>query len=133
MAKFMTKFEGEAYAALRIIAGLMFVLHGSTKLFSFPEAAPTQMPIPMLYVAGGIEFVAGAMIAVGFQTRWAAFLSAGLMAAAYWMVHGLNHLLPHINKGELAVLYCFIFLYIAAKGPGKWSLDVGTRASSSAA
>ena len=119
----MKKFEGETYALLRILAGLMFLIHGASKLFSYPEPAPAQMPIPMLYIAGTIEFVGGAMVAVGAMTRWAAFLCSGLMAAAYWMVHGFNHLLPSINKGELAVLYCFVFLYIAAKGAGKWSVD----------
>jgi len=74
-------------------------------------------------VGGGIELLGGVLVMVGFQTRWAAFLCSGMMAAAYWMAHGTNALLPIMNKGELAVIYCFVFLYIAAKGPGIWSID----------
>ena len=73
--------------------------------------------------AAVIEIVAGALIIVGFYARFAAFIASGTMAVAYWMVHGLNHAFPIANGGELAALYCFAFLYIATKGPGKFSLN----------
>lgn len=123
MATFMTRYQGETYAVLRIVSGLLFVAHGVSKIFEFPAGPPEGTPAFIVWVAGGIELVGGAMIAAGFMTRWAAFISSGLMAVAYWMAHGFNHLLPTVNGGELAVLYCFIFLYIAANGSGRFSVD----------
>jgi putative oxidoreductase len=125
MPHFMDRFGSQSYAALRIVAGLLFFLHGSQKLFGFPMAAPAQAPDFVLYVAGPIELVGGALVAIGLFTRWSAFVCSGLMAAAYWMAHGTKHLFPMLNGGELAVLYCFIFLCISAKGPGIWSVDQG--------
>jgi putative oxidoreductase len=122
MAPFMRKYGGETYAILRIVVGLMFLLHGASKLFGFPQAAPDAPPF-ILYVAGPIELVGGILIAVGLLTRWAAFICSGLMAAAYWMAHGTKDLFPMLNGGELAVLYCFVFLFIAARGAGIWSVD----------
>jgi len=128
MAAFMGKFQAEIYAALRIIAGLLFMAHGLQKIVGWPVAIPEgMMPEPLRWSAGLIELLGGAAIAVGFQTRWAAFLCSGMMAVAYWMAHGLKHWAPLVNQGELAVLYCFVFLYIAAKGPGIWSIDGGSR------
>ena len=77
----------------------------------------------MLYVAGPIELIGGILVMIGLFTRWSAFLCSGLMAAAYWMAHGLKNLFPLLNGGELAILYCFVFLFIAARGPGIWSVD----------
>lgn len=125
MAAFMKPFENQTYAALRIMAGALFACHGLQKLFGFPLPAP-DAPAFVIYVAGGIELVGGVLILIGLMTRWAAFLSSGLMAAAYWMAHGLNDVFPIVNKGELAALYCFVFLFIAARGAGIWSVD-GTR------
>jgi putative oxidoreductase len=122
MASFMRRFNSETYALLRIVAGLLFLWHGTQKLFSFPQAAP-DAPAFILYGAGSIELIGGALVAVGLFTRWAAFLCSGLMAAAYWMAHGPKHLLPVLNGGELAALYCFVFLFIAANGAGIWSAD----------
>lgn len=122
MASFMRRFNSETYALLRIVAGLLFLWHGTQKLFSFPQAAP-DAPAFILYVAGSIELIGGALVAVGLFTRWAAFICSGLMAAAYWMAHGPKHLLPVLNGGELAALYCFVFLFIAANGAGIWSAD----------
>ena len=102
MAGFMKKYDAETYAAMRIMVGLLFLTHGLSKLLSFPVAAP-EMPAPILYIAGTIELVGGTFVAVGFMTRWAAFLCSGLMAAAYWMAHGFTHLIPMMNQGELAV------------------------------
>lgn len=123
MASFLTKYEDETYALMRIMAGLLFVLFGTQKLFGFP--GPPQQPAPefVIYGAGTIEFVGGTLIAVGLFTRWAAFLCSGLMAAAYWLGHGFNGFWPVLNQGTLAVIYCFLFLHISAKGSGKWSAD----------
>ena len=122
MAPFMRQFEDQSYALLRIMAGLLFMWHGTQKLFGFPKDVP-EAPAFVLYVAGPIELVGGLLVAIGLFTRWSAFLCSGLMAAAYWMAHGTKHFFPMLNGGELAALYCFVFLFIAASGPGIWSAD----------
>ncbi len=122
MAWFMTRFGGESHALLRIMAGLLLLWHGSQKLFGFPQAPP-DAPAFVIYVAGSIELVGGILVAIGLFTRQAAFVCSGLMAAAYWMAHGTRHLFPLVNGGELAALYCFVFLFIAANGAGMWSAD----------
>ncbi len=124
----MRPYASQTYAILRIVVGFLFLWHGVQKLFSFPTAPPAEAPAFVLYVAGPIELVGGILILTGLMTRWAAFISSGLMAAAYWMAHGLNHPLPMVNHGELAAVYCFLFLYIAANGAGIWSLDAMRRA-----
>ncbi len=129
MAKFMTPYTAQTYAALRILAGFMFLWHGSQKLFGFPVSAMEGMPAFIQYGAGSIELIGGALVMIGLFTRWAAFVSSGTMAAAYWMAHGLNAPLPLQNGGEMAVLYCFTFLFIAANGGGIWSVE-GAKTSS---
>ncbi len=111
------------YAALRIIAGLMFATHGCAKIFGFPGGAPHVPFASLIGVAGFIELIGGSLIALGLLADYAAFLASGMMAVAYFMVHAPHGLLPLVNKGELAVLYCFLFLYIALNGSGCWSLD----------
>ena len=123
MAQFMTGFKGQTYALLRIVTGFLFIFHGSQKLFSFPVDAMEGMPGFVTYGAGGIELIGGALVMVGLFTRGAAFVCSGTMALAYWLAHGMNGLFPIQNGGELAVLYCFVFLFIAAQGSGEWSLD----------
>lgn len=123
MAAFMRGYESQTYAALRIVTGLVFLWHGSQKLFGFPVPMPVEAPTSILYVAGPIELVGGALVMIGLFTRWAAFLCSGLMAAAYWMAHGTKALFPLENGGELAVLYCFVFLFLSARGAGIWSVD----------
>jgi len=125
MATFMRPLEGQAYAVLRIVTGFLFVWHGLSKLFGIPTPPPPGAPAFVLYVAGSIELVGGALVMIGLFTRWAAFLASGLMAFAYWMGHGTKALLPIQNQGELAVIYCFVFLFISARGAGIWSLDAG--------
>jgi putative oxidoreductase len=124
----MRGFESQTYAALRIVAGLLFLWHGSQKLLGFPLPAPAEAPAFVIYLAGSIELFGGTLVMIGLLTRWAAFLCSGLMAFAYWMAHGMNALFPIENKGELAALYCFVFLFISAKGAGIWSVD-GSRGS----
>jgi putative oxidoreductase len=119
---FLDNLRDPIWALLRIMTGAMFLWHGSAKLFGFPAAAP-EAPAFVIYVAGGIELVGGLLVAIGWFTRPAAFLCSGLMAAAYWMAHGTQGLFPMNNGGELAALYCFVFLAIAAYGSGIWSVD----------
>ena len=123
MASFLRPFESQAYAAFRIVTGFLFVWHGTHKLLGFPIPAPEEAPAFVIYVAGSIELVGGLLVMIGLFAGWAAFLCSGLMAAAYWMAHGTQAVLPLANGGELAALYCFAFLFIAARGAGIWSVD----------
>lgn len=119
---FMKSFELQAYAAMRIMAGFLFLWHGAQKLLNFPVEFPYPLNATM-GIAGTIELVGGVLVLVGFMTRLAAFVCSGLMAAAYWMAHGTKAFFPLLNEGELAALYCFVFLCISAKGAGIWSVD----------
>jgi putative oxidoreductase len=121
----LAMFAEPAYALLRIVAGAMFAFHGVQKVFGVlgeKEAVGTQ-----LWIGGVLELVCGVAIALGLFTRLAAFLASGMMAVAYFQYHWKFQLgaafFPAVNQGELAVLYCFVFLYIACKGPGRCSLD----------
>jgi putative oxidoreductase len=124
MAGFMRKYQGETYALMRIVVGFLFLWHGSQKLLGFPPL-PEGIEIPafVTYIAGPIELIGGLLVMIGLFTRWAAFVCSGQMAFAYWMAHGTHALLPIMNQGEPAVVYCFVFLYIAAHGAGRWSVD----------
>jgi putative oxidoreductase len=119
----MREYAGETYALMRIVTGLLFLWHGTSKLFAFPVPPPGEAPAFVLYVAGPLELVGGILVMIGLYTRPTAFVMSGLMAAAYWMAHGLQALFPVQNHGELAVLYCFVFLFISAQGAGMWSID----------
>jgi putative oxidoreductase len=112
-------------SVLRIIAGLAFLEHGTGKLLGFPAGLPfiEKMPTGLLYCTGMMELVGGALIVIGLFTRPVAFILSGFMAAAYFMAHFPMSFFPALNFGEPAVLYCFIFLYLAAAGPGRWALD----------
>jgi putative oxidoreductase len=125
---FLDNLRDPIWALLRIMTGAMFLWHGASKLFGFPTPAPDASAF-VVYVGGGIELVGGILVAVGLFTRPAAFLCSGFMASAYWMAHGTNALFPINNGGELAALYCFVFLAIAAYGAGIWSVD-GARGAS---
>jgi putative oxidoreductase len=120
---FMKSFTSQTYSLMRIVVGLLFLWHGTQKLFGLPLPTPDGAPKFVIYIAGPIELVGGMLVMMGLFTRWAAFLCSGLMAAAYWMVHGTQALFPLVNKGELAALYCFVFLFISAQGAGIWSID----------
>jgi putative oxidoreductase len=111
--------------ALRVVAGLLFLAHGLVKLFGFPAgAAPGAQPLLSLFGIGGvIELVTGTLIVLGLFTRAAAFLASGEMAIAYWTVHAPHSLYPAVNGGDAAILFCFVFLYVAAAGAGAFSLD----------
>jgi putative oxidoreductase len=124
--KWLEKYADHAYALLRIMTGFMFSFHGAQKILGvlseFQPPAGSQ-----LWFGGIIELLGGLAVMLGFKTRAAAFLCSGTMAVAYFQFHwkfqiGPN-IFPAINKGELAVLYCFVFLFIACRGGVKWKLD----------
>lgn len=122
------RFDGPAYAALRVVAGGMFFCHGIQKVLGWLTTAAVPAIGSQRWVGGLIELVAGALIALGLFTRPLAFLASGTMAVAYFQFHWKLQLdafkwLPIVNKGELAALYCFVFLFIAARGGGPASLD----------
>jgi putative oxidoreductase len=123
---FMKRFEAETYALLRIVTGFLFLWHGMQKLFGFPGVVPDGAPAFVIYVGGSLELFGGILVMIGLFTRPVAFVLSGFMACAYWMAHGLTALLPVMNHGELAVLYCFVFLFISARGSGIWSADGGS-------
>ena len=122
MEKVLGKFSPSIYALLRIVAGLLFAQHGAQKLFGALGGETVQLASRM-GLAGVIELVGGLLIALGLFASLAAFVASGEMAAAYFIAHAGNALFPIQNRGELAVLYCFLFLYIASRGPGVWSVD----------
>jgi putative oxidoreductase len=118
---FLARYELQAYALMRIIAGFLLLWHGTAKLFGFP--AISQATGYVKYIGGPIELIAGVLVMVGLFTRPAAFIASGFCAAAYWIAHGPHAFFPYVNKGELAALYTFVFLYLATKGAGIWSAD----------
>lgn len=126
---FLKPYEPQIYALFRIVTGFLFLWHGSQKVLGFPGEVPAGAPPFILWTAGPIELIGGILVMIGLFTSVAAFLSSGLMAAAYWMAHGTQALLPIMNHGELAVIYCFAFLYIAAHGSGIWSVDASRGAT----
>jgi putative oxidoreductase len=119
---FISKYAPQTYAIMRIIAGFLFLFHGSQKLFDFPPSG-NEIPLYIFWTAGPIEFIGGFLIMIGLWTRWVAFIACGEMAFAYWTAHGTSAILPIENHGELAILYCFIFLFISAYGSGVFSID----------
>jgi putative oxidoreductase len=123
MPNFMRSYEPQTYALLRIVTGFLFLWYGMQKLFGFPGTMPPGVPPFITYIAGPIELLGGTLVMIGLFTRCAAFVASGLMAFAYWLGHGTKALLPILNHGDPAVLYCFIFLHVSARGPGIWSVD----------
>ena len=111
---------------MRIVIGLLFLQHGSQKLFGIPgsgQPAPNFSWLSLMGAAGVLEFFGGLLILVGLFTRPVAFILSGQMAVAYFMAHAKQGFLPIMNRGELAVLYCFAFLYLSVAGGGVWSID----------
>jgi putative oxidoreductase len=126
MDRFLGRYSAYIYAIVRIVVGFMFILHGTQKFFGYPPPPPGMPAAPLsnlLTVGAGIEVVAGLMIMFGFFAGIAAFIACGEMAVAYFMVHQSRGLWPTTNGGDSAVLFCFIFLYIASRGSGVWSVD----------
>ena len=125
MQRFLGRYSEIAYTLLRVVAGLMFAFHGAQKLLGFPPGGHQPPMGSLLWVGGLIELVAGPLIAIGLFTSWAAFIASGEMAVGYFMFHAKDGFWPIVNKGELAVLYCFVFLYIACRGGGRYSAGRG--------
>jgi putative oxidoreductase len=123
MDRLLGKYSPYLYAVLRIVVGLMFAMHGSQKLFGEPGEGHRMPLASLMGVAGVIEFSCGILIAIGLFTCCAAFVASGEMAVAYFKQHAPSGPLPILNHGELAVVYCFLFLYFAAQGSGPWSVD----------
>jgi putative oxidoreductase len=124
--KQLAKYEDQAYALMRIVAGFMFSFHGAEKVLGLLGASQPAIG-SQIWIGGVIELVGGVAIMLGLRTRWAAFICSGEMAVAYFQFHWKFQMgtafFPIVNKGELAVLYCFVFLLIACKGAGIWNLD----------
>lgn len=123
MERFLGKYEPYFYAILRIIMGFLLIWHGSQKLLGFPASEQAKPLNGLAAFSGVIELVGGLMILLGLFAGFAAFIASGMLAVAYFMVHAPNGFLPIVNKGELAVIYCFVCLYIAARGSGLLSVD----------
>ncbi len=131
MVSVLGRYSSYAYAIFRVVFGFMFMLHGTQKMFAWPPSGQPGGELGgLVLVAAIIELVGGFMIMVGLFASFAAFLSSGLMAVAYFYSHQGRGALPIQNQGELAVAYCFAFLYIAAHGSGLWSVDALFRSSS---
>jgi putative oxidoreductase len=123
MAKLEGRWAGEALSLLRIVTALLFLQHGTGKLFDFPPIGMHPPAMSLYWIAGVIEIIGSLLLIAGLASRPVAFLLSGEMAIAYWMVHAPQSTFPTLNHGESAILFCFIFLLIAAAGPGPWSLD----------
>ena len=119
----LSRWQPQLLAVLRIVVGLLFLEHGLSKWFGFPVPFPVHPLTTVFMIAGVIELVTGALITIGLFTRLAAFIASGEMAVAYWMQHFPKSPWPVANMGEAAILFCFVFLYLAAAGAGAWSVD----------
>jgi putative oxidoreductase len=121
---FLDRYSPQLLSILRIVAGLCFLEHGASKLLGFPHNPMFDHLPPLLVAAGCIELIGGALVLLGFFSRFAAFVAAGEMAVAYWMMHvPKGGFFPTANGGDAAILFCFVFLYLAAAGPGPWAIN----------
>jgi putative oxidoreductase len=118
-----SEWQSRILSILRIMVGLLFMEHGTAKLLGFPAGGPMPAMFALSWFAGWIELVGGAIVALGLFTRIAAFIMSGEMAIGYFLVHAPQGFFPMLNRGEAAILYCFVFLYFAFAGGGEWSLD----------
>lgn len=123
MKNSLAEWEPCVLSVLRMVSGLIFLLHGTQKHLGMPATERVVEPFGLSWTAGVIEIICGTLLLVGFQTRAAAFVSSGLMAFAYWIAHAPRDVFPTNNGGDAAILYCFVFLYIVFAGPGPWSVD----------
>ena len=125
---FLSTWTPRTQSLLRLVTAFLFLQHGTSKFFGFPSSGFEHLP-PLITAAGVLELVGGALLIIGLWTRPVAFVLSGEMAAAYFMAHASqgNVLWPTVNHGEPAVLYCFIFLFLATAGGGAWSVDAARR------
>ena len=121
--RLQTQWAPRILSITRIIAALIFMEHGTSKLLGFPVGPFTPEAMTLPWIAGILEIVGGALLLVGLFTRPVAFVLSGLMAFAYWLVHAPQSAFPLLNGGDAAILFCFLFLYIAFAGGGPWSVD----------
>ncbi|MES2713337.1 MAG: DoxX family protein [Pseudomonadota bacterium] len=121
----LDRYSPYALAALRIATAVIFILHGTQKLFGFPAAPQSGLPpaMSLLWIGAVLELGGGLLILLGLFTRPVAFILAGEMAVAYWMFHAPRNLYPLLNGGDAAILYCFVFFLLVFTGPGAWSID----------
>ena len=122
MNRWLGRYSHLTYGVMRLVVGLLFACHGAQKLFGV-LGGESQLSNPLMVAAGVIELVGGLLVGVGLWAGYAAFIASGMMAVAYFKVHASGGFWPIVNKGELAVLYCFILLFIASRGSGSWSVD----------
>lgn len=128
MEGFLAPWRPQLLSVLRIMAGLLVLQHGTTKYLSIPVSKMSGInPATMSGAAGIIELVFGALLVIGLFSRLSAFILSGMCAVAYFYAHAGQNFFPILNGGELAALYCFTFLYLAAAGPGPWSVDAAMR------
>jgi putative oxidoreductase len=120
---FLTRYSSQILGITRIIVGLLFLEHGLMKLVGFPAPMGTGALPPLMLAGGIIEVVGGALVALGFFSRFAAFICSGEMAVAYFMAHFPRGIYPALNGGDAAILFCFLFLYLAAAGPGSFAVN----------
>ncbi|WP_109465607.1 DoxX family protein [Albibacillus kandeliae] len=121
---FLAPFQPQLLSILRIMSALLLLQHGTTKVLDFPASQMSAVPLSTpAGIAGILELVFGILLAIGLLSRLSAFILSGMTAVAYFMVHAPQGFFPLLNGGELAALYCFVFLYLAAAGPGPWSVD----------
>ena len=118
-----SRFGPQALSLLRIVTALLFLMHGTGKLFGFPPIGMNPPPMSLFWIAGVIEVIGSLLLIAGLFSRPAAFLLSGEMAYAYWTVHAPDSTFPIVNHGEGAILFCFIFLYLAAAGPGSFAIN----------
>jgi putative oxidoreductase len=131
MERFLGRYAPYIYAILRIVTGFLFLMHGTQKVLGFPyrppkppaTPPPSQIMAALSGASGYLELILGLLILIGLFGGWAGFLASGMMAVAYFAAHQPRGIFPIQNAGELAALYCFVFLYIAARGSGIWSVD----------
>ena len=121
---FLRPYSSQLLSVLRVMSGLLLLQHGTTKYLAFPASQMSEAsPLTMGGAAGVIELVGGVLLVIGLMTRPVAFIVSGMTAVAYFIAHAPQGFFPLLNGGELAVLYCFVFLYIASEGGGAWSVD----------
>ncbi len=124
MSTLVSALSSRLLSVLRIVTGLLFMQHGGQKMFGFPAPARSEFDFfSMSGIAGSLELFGGFLIVVGLFTRPTSFVLSGLMAFAYFIAHAPRGFWPILNGGELAVLYCFVFLYVSIAGGGEWSID----------
>jgi putative oxidoreductase len=123
----LSAYAPQMLSVLRIVSALIFMEHGTQKILNFPPAEHPADLTSLGGIAGFFELFGGALLAIGLFTRPAAFVCAGVMAAAYFIAHAPESFFPVLNQGDAAILYCFVFLYIFFTGPGPWSVDAMRR------